>query len=333
MTEFLDPFVRMLGDIASPAAIRDIEHGGSGDAMWAMLEASGFLDALLAEEDGGPGLSLADANPLWQALGRFAVPLPVGETMIARALLAKARIPAPGGPIALAVAAAGGAREAETLVLCGLVSRHVLVESAGALHLVEIASRARTGTGVFGSLAAYIPLGGFGEGGIGVMPQGGLRPLAAVLRAAQIAGAAERLTAMTAAYAGERVQFGKPIGRQQALQQDMAVMAVHSVAARIASQIGCSAGLPPPLEFASVAKVAASTAAARIAASAHAIHGAIGISEEHDLQLLTRRLHEWRLADGSEGYWSRELGRVRLSSGLHAVDFARSSLSAAIVDA
>lgn len=36
--------------------------------------------------------------------------------------------------------------------------------------------------------------------------------------------------------------------------------------------------------------------------------GAIGISEEYDLQLLTRRLHEWRLADGSEGYWEDLLG-------------------------
>src|SRR3546814_5097152 len=47
----------------------------------------------------------------------------------------------------------------------------------------------------------------------------------AISRAALISGAADRVVTMTASYANERVQFGKPIGRQQALQQNMAVMA------------------------------------------------------------------------------------------------------------
>jgi len=67
-----------------------------------------------------------------------------------------------------------------------------------------------------------------------------------------------------------------------------------------------------------------------IAAIAHAVHGAIGISEEHDLQLFTRSLHEWRAADGSEGYWSAILGRVRLADEAPtSADFIRTLSSPA----
>ena len=84
-----------------------------------------------------------------------------------------------------------------------------------------------------------------------------------------------------------------------------------------------------PLAVAATAKATTSAAAPRIAATAHAVHGAIGISEEYDLQLLTRRLHEWRLADGSEGYWAQALGTARLSSDQGTVDWVRKEVFAA----
>ena len=68
-------------------------------------------------------------------------------------------------------------------------------------------------------------------------------------------------------------------------------------------------------------------AAARIAATAHAIHGAIGISEDHELQLYSRRLHEWRLADGSETYWNRLLGAARLGDAGRSVDYVREAFA------
>ena len=324
MNELLFPFERMLADIAPAAAVRSIESGGSPLAMWAVFVESGFLDALLSEDAGGFGLSLTDVQPLWQVLGRHAVPLPVGETMIARTLLAAASLAAPAGPIAIAVAAPSG----ETLVPFGLVADHILVEADGRLHLVEIAEEHRSATGVPCSLASRIDLQNISGSGFAGAPMGGLRSLAAILRAALIAGAAERITQMTAAYANERIQFGKPIGRQQALQQQMAVMAEEMVAARIASQIGCAGAFPPGLVAAATAKSVASRAATRVAATAHAVYGAIGISEEHDLQLYTRRLHEWRLADGSESYWNRLLGAARLTDAGRSVDFVRARLAA-----
>ncbi len=319
--ELLDPFERMLEQVADPAAVRAVEHGAPPAAMWDAVEQSGFLDALVPESSGGFGLPGAAVEPLWRALGGHAVPLPVGETMIARMLLAKAGIGAPEGPIVLVAAAAGS----ETVVPLGLVARHALVEQEGAVALVEIAEDCRKAAGGADRLA-----GRFHWAALGAAlpaPAGGLRQLGAVLRASLIAGAAGRLVAMTAAYANERIQFGKPIGRQQALQQSMAVMAEEAVAARIAAQLGAAGGLPPSLAAAATAKSVASRAAVRIAATAHAVHGAIGISEEHDLQLFTRRLHEWRLDGGSESYWNRLLGAVRLDAATGSADFVREAFT------
>lgn len=314
MSEFLEPFERMLEALSSPATVRAIEVGESPEAPWNGIAESGFLDALVPEERGGAGLPLAEVGVLWQALGRHAVPLPVGETMIARALLADA----PGGPIALITASAAG----EIVAPFGRVADHVLIEKDGQLHLVAADGAP---TDIFGSTALRLNPA-FGEA-VAAAPEGGLRAITAILRAALIAGAADRLTTMTAAYANERVQFGKPIGKQQALQQQLAVMAEDMVACRIASQLGCAGGFPPSLAAAATAKSVTSSAAARLAATAHAVHGAIGISEEYDLQLYTRRLHEWRLADGSETYWNRLLGAARLADDRGSVDYVRGAFA------
>ncbi len=261
--ELLGPFQRLLEDVCTPAFVRAVDAGGDAAGLWDALEGSGFLDALVAEEAGGAGLSLGEVGPLIMALGAHAAPAAIAETMAGRALLAQAGAEVSKGPIAL----------------------------------VSI-----------------------GEG---------MRPLAAVLRAALIAGAGGKVLAMSVGYANDRVQFGKPIGKQQAIQQQLAVMAEQSVAARLAAQIGLAAGLQPGVEAAATAKLMASMAANEIANIAHAVHGAIGISEEFDLQLYTRRLRQWRLDEGAEGYWSERLGRARLESGAaSSVDYARAALGA-----
>jgi alkylation response protein AidB-like acyl-CoA dehydrogenase len=73
-----------------------------------------------------------------------------------------------------------------------------------------------------------------------------------------------------------------------------------------------------------VAKARASEAAQWVAAAAHALHGAIGITADHDLQLYTRRLHEWRMAHGSEDHWHRRIGVALLESADSAAAFAQS---------
>lgn len=322
--ELLEPFDKMLEALSTPAQVRAIEGGAPYAPLWEELVQSGFLDALVPEHAGGAGLALADVGPLLQALGRHAVPVPVGETMLARYLLAAAGQAWPEGPIAFAVARAGQ----DTVVPSGLVASHVLLECDGALVLADAGSGNPQPTGVNGSLAARMRWDAVPAGTVLPAITGGLRAVAALVRATGMAGAAERLLEMTTAYANERVQFGKPIGRQQALQQNLAVMAEDVVASRLAAQLACAGGVVPSLAAVATAKSVTSAVAGRIAATAHAVHGAIGISEEYDLQLYVRRLYEWRLADGSESYWNRLLGKARLASADTSIDWVRAQLFA-----
>jgi acyl-CoA dehydrogenase len=68
-----------------------------------------------------------------------------------------------------------------------------------------------------------------------------LLALGAVMRSAQMAGALQRILEASVRYAGERVQFGRPIGRFQAVQQNLAVLAGHAAAATAAAEAAIEA--------------------------------------------------------------------------------------------
>jgi acyl-CoA dehydrogenase len=325
--EFAEPFAKLLADISTSAAVRAVETSLDCSAIWSEIEVSGFLDALVPETLGGAGLTLAQAHPLLQLLGRYAVPAPVGETMIARALAAVAGVNCPDGPIALGIAARNGAEWRANAVPHAAVADHLLVEQGDKLIFARIAGQSQP-TGIFGCLAADIHWPSNIPGLSFPSPQVGLRALAAVVRASAISGAADIVLEMTVTYAGQRVQFGKPIASQQAVQQQLSVMAEQVVMARIASQLGCAHGFPPPHSAVATAKQVASAAADQIARIAHAVHGAIGMTAEYDLQLFTRRLQAWRIADGSETYWAQQLGESlgRVRSETKILDFIRAEL-------
>jgi acyl-CoA dehydrogenase len=295
MRELVDPFSRLITTECPSSVVREIERGGDWRPLWDSIAASGFLDAMVPEDAGGAGLSLPEAAPLMAIVGAAAVPLPIAETMAARAILAGRGRVVPAGPIVLATGA-----HAIPLACLGT---HALTGSPGEPKLVALGDIEPAGS--LQRLDGIVP-----------DAEPGFRPIAAVLRAQLIAGAADHILEMTVSYANERVQFGKPVGRQQAVQQQVALLAEQVVATRMAAALGARAGLGPSPSAAAAAKHVASAAAAQIAAIAHAVHGAIGISEEFDLQLLTRRLHVWRLADGSESYWAEVLGAERCSEGV-----------------
>jgi alkylation response protein AidB-like acyl-CoA dehydrogenase len=140
------------------------------------------------------------------------------------------------------------------------------------------------------------------------------RPLLAILAAGQMAGAMEAVQALTVDYARTRKQFGREIGRFQAVQHQIAVMAEETTAARMAAQ-AAFVGLPsqPAERRAAVAKLRCGEAAGQVCAIAHAVHGAIGVSEAHSLHRHSRRLRGWRLAHGGETWWAGRLGHWALT--------------------
>jgi acyl-CoA dehydrogenase len=101
-------------------------------------------------------------------------------------------------------------------------------------------------------------------------------------------------------------------------------MSEHVFAARMAAQLGCNgAGVLPDRLRVATAKARCSEAALAVAEFAHAIHGAIGFTEEYDLQLFTRRLHAWRQTAGSEAYWYGVAGEALLQHPGMTLDIVR----------
>jgi alkylation response protein AidB-like acyl-CoA dehydrogenase len=125
----------------------------------------------------------------------------------------------------------------------------------------------------------------------------------------------ERVLALTVAYAGERSQFGKPIGRFQAVQQSLAEMAGHVAAGAAAAGGAAEAFAGADLLPIAAAKVRTGEAAGRAAAIAHQVHGAIGFTQEHILHRFTGRLWSWRDEFGDEAEWSLALGTQAVEAG------------------
>jgi acyl-CoA dehydrogenase len=320
-----DALRSLLQDACTPAVVREIEAGAPAAALWSRLDESGFADALLDEERGGAGLALSDAFPLLELCGAHAVPVPLGETMLARALLAAAAVERPEGSIAVGLGvatASGGLRCA--LVPYGRVSDHVLV-AHGADALLLPAATAESVAGVF-PLDATLEWSSEAATAARRVPGHDLLAVQACIASAQLAGALMTVFTRTLQYANERQQFGRAIGKFQAIQHQLAVMAEHVFAARTAAQIGCSApGHVPDRLRVAVAKARTGEAAVEVAALAHSIHGAIGFTEEFDLQLYTRRLHAWRQAAGSESFWHAVLGGELVASDGLALDTIRAT--------
>src|SRR5258708_6802784 len=81
---FADAARQLLQGECTPARVRAIEAGGSPRALWQSLEQAGFADALVPEHAGGAGLALAQLFDVWSQAGAHALPVPLGETMLAR---------------------------------------------------------------------------------------------------------------------------------------------------------------------------------------------------------------------------------------------------------
>jgi acyl-CoA dehydrogenase len=313
----IEPFSRMLAEVASPEKVRAAQKSGDIAAIWNEIQASGCLDALLSEDAGGAGLTLADVFPLVAETGAYCLPAPFAETMIARALLSSHSASVPQDAI-IVIAAPSPVLPLST------VATHALMQRQDALALVKLES---DGQDPFGAL------GGIGTGksrSILTVEAGGtdLMLAAAALTAAKMAGAMRRLLDMSLAYARERNQFGRPLGKFQAIQQQLAVMAQQVVSAKVAANVGMSGAHFDPLKVA-LAKCRTSEASHVVCDIAHAVHGAIGVTEEYDLQLLTRRLKQWQMAYGSESYWAGRIGAARVAQVLGtSADFVRHNLQA-----
>ncbi len=130
----------------------------------------------------------------------------------------------------------------------------------------------------------------------------------------------ERCLAYALAYANERKQFGRPIGKFQAVQHMLAEAAGQLAAATAAADLAAAAwGTSAFPLAAAVAKARTGEAAGRVAEICHQVHGAMGFTQEHPLHylhappvVLARRVRE-------RGGWQDRIGRAVCEGGGEAL--------------
>jgi alkylation response protein AidB-like acyl-CoA dehydrogenase len=334
---------RIFRDHCDPAAVNRAKGDAWKALAWTALEEAGLPLAWVPDTLGGSGADVADGFAVLRETGRFAVPLPVAETLLAGWLLAQAGIASPRGAMAC-----GPCREGDLLALDGdgtLSGRlRGIAFAKGAGHLAVLAKREGGGSAVAlveagmariadGTSIAGEPLNAVSfENAKPVAVKDAPFPLdanalllmGAAARAMQMAGALQAILDLTVAYANERVAFERPIAKFQAVQHNLARLAGEAAAAVAAagSAADAIATASPAagsdeavfLEAAS-AKIRVGEAAGEGAAIAHQVLGAIGFTQEHTLHRFTQRLWAWRDDFGNESQWAAKLGRLVAAKG------------------
>jgi len=287
------------------AVIEAAEAGTWPAALWDEIAANGLDRVLVPEEKGGIGGSWEDAFVILRAAGRHAAPVPLAETIGAGYLLAQAGLDAPEGPLSLAedVSRVPWAAQAVQVLVGDGENKFGVFSLAGA----EITPDRNLGRDPRAGMAGTAEATGDGD----------VMAIGALVRACQMSGAISQVLELCITYAGERVQFGRPIGKFQAIQQQLAILAGEAAAADIAAQVACRAldRSGDALFEIATAKIRAGEAAGKAAAISHQVFGAIGFTDEHHLHHLTRRLWSWRAEFGAESIWAKGLGRLVVEQG------------------
>jgi acyl-CoA dehydrogenase len=341
-----DLVVETVRDILSgfpPFALSGERRWDAG--LWAALAEAGLTGVGIPEEAGGSGGELADAVAIVRTVAAGAGAVPIAEQLLVAGpalLAADIALPPLDRPIGFAVADAVSVEAvddgdgpgrflltgAATDVAWAGVASHVVLLTAppagldgGLLALVDVSALDATdAVNLAGEPRGSLVLHAVPAAGAGVLhaaQASELRARFALARSVQLAAGLEQVLAWTVQYAGEREQFGRPLGKFQAVQMELAQMAgeVTAVTALVDAAVqALDRGSNVPLA-AAAAKVRAGAAVEVVARLAHQVHGAIGFTQEHRLHHLTRRLWAWRDEAGSELAWSRVLARGLLADG------------------
>jgi acyl-CoA dehydrogenase len=338
-----DGIVRFFAKALDKQTCIEAERTGLLPAQWEQAVDYGFANLLSPEAYGGAAIGWSDALPLFWGSGYYRVPLPIAETVIANFILNTAGVETDTTqPIALvdeisaarlslretaqgvalkgSVAGVHWGRAANRLLM-GLPDGRMGVWkiNSASIRIIERTdvTKLPSDTVIFQDAVAEAV---FDSPFVHV--EAPVRHFGAIARAAMIVGAAEFALEESVQYALDRVQFGKPIGKNQALQQQLANMAGQIAVARHAVALAFS-HVPSWLDGAAsgdaisagCAKVLAGEAANISATVAHQVHGALGFTYEHILNFATRRLWAWREDHGSASWWARRIGTNLAQAG------------------
>jgi alkylation response protein AidB-like acyl-CoA dehydrogenase len=330
-TAFIDTARKFLAEHAEPQFLHRIadrkgEWRRDLGELWQAFADLGFASLLIAEEDGGTGLSLFDAALINEVIGATAAPLPFiahqlcclaialagsaeqkalwlprlasGEVVGSVALLGR---PGDYKPSSWRARADGdkhltlgnlevSGSHLPTLIVTGLADGGLGLIDPQAPSLVRVDKPCIDPTGFLADFEVN-------EADIQTLTQGNshsqtLIDAGLALQAAQACGGIGRCIDLAAEYTKVREQFGVPIGQFQAVKHQLAEIALEGEPNRplVWHAAQCVAtGEPNASHHAALAKAHLADAYLRVARKTIELHGGFGYTWEADLHLYLKR--------------------------------------------
>ena len=339
----------MLSGACDIRRVRQVAYDGDGrdPALWKALAEGGWTALMIPEPEGGSGLRFEDFIVVLEEAGRALVTVPLTTTLLAGRAIARG--PSGDTRTAMLQQVASGATSI-TLALgegCTAQAQGDGWRLSGKLEFVPYGPLAATalvqaklpggGSGLFVvptdaaglqwldldvmdrtvrqyeltlggvSLPASAALYGAADGSAAIDTI--LGEWRAAL-AAESLGVGEKMTEISVAYVKERVQFGRPVGANQAVKIRIAEMAAVLDRLRTAVYYAAWAidsDAPERKVAIAMAKAAASAPGAFLGTQAIHVHGGIGFTWEYDLHLYFKRIKSNELLLGDTSAQLREI--------------------------
>lgn len=325
----MNELTQLVDDIGRRSFDARIGHHGVpeefDDVLWRHLEETG-LSRLTCSQEAGP----AEAAVVLAGLARHAGAVPIAETdLLAGWLAVAAGVDVPdSGPLTIATADAeavdGQIRGLATDVPWpGFAAVLLAARAADELHVAivddpQVVDGHNLAGEPRGLIAFDLPADRFARVGPTVGDE--LIRRGAWARCVQTVGVLDAAADLTVAHTRERQQFGRPLSAFQAVQHSLAAMAGEIERGRAATTLAITAAAEHGFDSGqtdyavTVAKVAVGRAVEPVTTIAHQLHGAIGVTREHQLWLATMRARSWADDFGSTAHYARRLGRMTLAA-------------------
>ncbi|WP_216694521.1 acyl-CoA dehydrogenase family protein [Dietzia psychralcaliphila] len=321
-------FVALLTDVLGTHRPDPSRSGGGFDRpLWDLLDDLGLVRLSGSEAGGGSGAGWHDAVALHEQVAAHGIQLPLVEhDLLAGWVLERLGRPAPHGVLTLGQVDNDGI--ARGVPWAGVADQIVLIREDGsgngtAQVLAPSEVTVSSGRNLAGEPRDVITDIGTAGGSALDIPVEVLRSLrhrAALIRAVQVCGALDAAVESTARHVSERIQFGRPLAKFQAVQHAVADAAAETALARAATQAAVDEavagdflghGLTVSI---AAARSCAGHASSLVVRAAHQLHGALGTTREHSLHLVTVPALAWINEYGTVAEFDRVLTRAALAA-------------------
>ena len=295
--------------------------------LWKDVEEQGLTKIIVKEQFEGSSLPFNSILPVIQISTMMGVPVPFTETIICNYLFSELNISPPNGMITFAVETknikilnnkvSGNLLSIPYLNLTDQVIFITDIDKEKHLVFIKNKNGKMEATKNFLSEPRYnLTIQDCEIINIKKLNNNiNFNHLGAIIRSAQMVGAMEKIINLSIDYCSQRIQFGRSLSKFQAIQHQIAEMAVELAASNAAlASLNNYNETIPKLEDIAILKIRAGIAAGKLIAVSHQVHGAMGFTKEYELAYFTKNLNSWRNDFGSEAYWQELLGKSFLEN-------------------